>query len=163
MRSALLRVVLTVTALLSSVACLDTLEPTATSAAVTITTLSADGRELDQRRLVGAGFSIENTGTRRIYIDRNYFRLEKLVNQRWQLAAEQTGPFSPGLTGLAPGRSTFTSKNFIHDPAAVIQFPMIEHIRGLYRMGFRISFTVDGKELLPAEETYSRPFAVTCC
>ena len=163
MRSALLKLALGITALLSSSACLDTLEPTPTSTAVAITTLSADGRELDQRRLVGAGFSLENTGTRRIFIDRNYFRLEKLVNQRWKLAAEQDGPFNPALTGLAPGRTTFTSKNFVHDPAAVTQFPLIEHVRGLYRMRFRISFTSNGTELLPAEESYSQPFSVTCC
>ena len=162
MRGALLRLALG-TVLLSSAACLDSIEPTPISPAVSITTVSADGRELDQRRLVGAGFSIENTGTRRIYIDRNYFRLEKLVNQRWQLAAEQIGPFSPGLAGLAPGRTVFTSKNFIHDPAAVTQFPLIEHVRGLYRMGFRISFTPDGNDLLPGEESYSQPFGVTCC
>ena len=163
MRNALLRLALGATALLSGGACLDTIEPTPISADVAITTVSADGRELDQRRLVGAGFSIENTGTRRIYIDRNYFRLEKLVNQRWQLAAEQDGPFSTGLVGLAPGRTVFTSKNFIHDPAAVIQFPLIEHVRGLYRMRFRFSFTADGSELLPADESYSQPFGVTCC
>ncbi|HKY97791.1 MAG TPA: hypothetical protein VJL35_08030 [Gemmatimonadaceae bacterium] len=149
--------------MLSSSACLDTIEPTATSPAVAITTVSADGRELDQRRLVGAGFAIENTGTRRIYIDRNYFRLEKLVNQRWELAAQDIGPFSPGLAGLAPGRTTFTSKNFIHDPAGVTPLPMIEHVRGLYRMGFRISFAPDGTDLLPADESYSQPFGVTCC
>ena len=162
MRSALLKAAFGFTVLLSSSACLDTLEPTPTSAAVAITTISADGRELDRRRLVGAGFVIENTGTRRIFIDRNYFRLEKLVNQRWELAAEQDGPFTTTLAGLGPGRTAFTSKNFVHDPAGT-EFPLIEHVRGLYRMRFRISFKGDGTELLPAEESYSRPFSVTCC
>jgi hypothetical protein len=37
---------------------------------------------------------------------------------------------------------------------------ILEHARGLYRVGLRLSYTMNGSDPLPAENYYSRSFVV---
>jgi hypothetical protein len=105
-------------------------------------------------------FRVQNTGSRTIFLDRIYTRAEKLIDQEWELAIETPEAAFASVRTLLPNQSTtFTYRvNYVRGslPAA----PYLEHLRGLYRVRLRFSFTANGSDPLPSEESYSQPFAV---
>jgi hypothetical protein len=144
------------------VGCMNAMEPTPVSSSVKIVAYEATGVELATTNIISVDIDISNTGTREIFVDMDYRRLEKLVNQRWVLASENTVEPTPLLVRLRPLDTQGVTHTFIHDPRTGTE-PLLTHMRGVYRVGFRILYSPSGGDRIPAAESYSRPFAVTCC
>ncbi|HEX6573534.1 MAG TPA: hypothetical protein VF042_01070 [Gemmatimonadaceae bacterium] len=154
---------MSVLGLISSTGCLDVIEPTPVSSSVEIVAAKTSGFELTATNFISASFQITNTGTRALYVDTKYRRLEKLVNQRWELVDEQSPTSLAFSSSLPPNRRIVASYSLVHDRNGRSGSPLLEHVRGLYRLRFRIALIATGTELLPEEESYSQPFAVDCC
>jgi hypothetical protein len=108
-------------------------------------------------------FRVVNTGSRNVFVDTDYMRTEKLVNQKWEVAAERmpsTSPFSSSRM-LRPNQSTVLSVAVFYVPGSSPASTLLANLRGLYRTRFRMSFAANGAELLAPEDSYSAPFSVT--
>ena len=100
-----------------------------------------------------------------MFIDTGYRRLEKLVDQRWEIADEVFPPnniFRANTPSLGTNRVTTVSYAAVYDRTKG-GASLLAHVRGVYRIGFRMAFAFDGSHMIPQEETYSKPFAVVCC
>lgn len=106
-------------------------------------------------------FRVRNIGSRNLFLDTDYMRTEKLVNQKWELATERAAaPFFASRV-LGPGQSTVVSISVAYTRGTSPESILLSHLRGLYRARFRLSFASNGTELLAPEDSYSAPFAVT--
>jgi hypothetical protein len=148
--------------IVATAGCMESMAPTPVSSNVSITPVNpaTRGDETQTGSRFAMRMTIRNTGTRTIYLDRLYSRTEKLVDQRWELAIESTlTPFGAVRT-IGPGQSFALDFVMLYVRGQSIPSSYLEHPRGLYRVRFRFSFTANGSELLPPEESYSQPFAV---
>ena len=164
MRCALAKVAIAI-GLCTTLGCLDTMEPTTVSQYVSIESLNASGVELALTNVVTATIRIRNTGTQQVFIDTGYRRLEKLVDQRWEVANESVSPgnvFRANNPGLGTNRVSTVSYSAVYDRSKG-DTALLAHVRGVYRLGFRMAFAPDGSNMIALEETYSKPFAVVCC
>ena len=159
------RQIVLVCALLSAVTvtgCLDAVAPTPTSAVVSITPVNRSTRG-DENEL-GSRFNIDirirNLGSRTIFLDRLYARTEKLIDQEWELALEPDRPVFGSIRTIQPGQSFTLTYSVFYVRATMPRSVHLEHVRGLYRARFRLSFTASDAELLAPEDSYSQPFAV---
>ena len=144
--------------LLATLSCLDSIEPTPQPSQISVvpqkgelvTTPSSNGFTWSMQIFV------RNNGTRNIYVDQIYRRTEKLVDQKWELAIES--PMAPSFRTVAPSQTQ--SLPYVVSYFNGTNYPRLEHVRGLYRVGLRVSYQPNGNELFPAESSYSRPFVV---
>ena len=143
-------------------ACLDAVAPTPVSASVTITPVNkfVRGKESVDASGFDMDFRVRNTGSQTIFLDRIYARTEKLIDQDWEVAIETTGAPFTSVRTLVPNQITTFSYRVIYLRASSPALVHLEHIRGLYRARLRLSFTSNGSDILPPEESYSQPFAV---
>ena len=160
-----LRVLAVALCAVSAVSCLEPAEPTPVSTLVSIDPLDsyARGHQTDAASSFHMEFRVQNTGSRNVFIDTGYTRTEKLVNQKWELAAERVpsgNPFSSSRM-LRPNQSTVLSVDVNDFPGTSPASTLLRNLRGLYRTRFRMSFTPNGTELLAPEDSYSAPFSVT--
>jgi len=142
--------------------CLDAVAPTPTSTVVSITPLvrSTRGNEDDSGSRFNIEIRIRNLGSRTIFLDRLYARTEKLVDQKWELALETDRPPFGSIRAIPAGQSFTLTYAVTYIRAVAPRRIHLEHVRGLYRARFRMSFSANEAELLPPGDSYSRPFAV---
>jgi hypothetical protein len=104
---------------------------------------------------------IRNKGSHDIYLDGDYRRLEKLVDQKWKLATVRDNfPFA-SVRVIRASQSAMVSYAMVYVRGTSPETVLLENLRGLYRVGLRLSLTPNGSELFPLEESYSAPFSVT--
>ena len=149
--------------LVASLACMEAIEPTPASALVSIVPANGyvTGEQSDTFTRFLMPLVISNRGARAIYLDLGYRRAEKLVDQKWELAVEQTAGDFVSVRILGPGRTLTINQVIAYQRGSSPALPLLEHIRGLYRIRLRFSYTNNGTDLLPVEDSYSQPFAVT--
>jgi hypothetical protein len=101
---------------------------------------------------------VRNKGTRAVYADSFYRRTEKLVNQKWEMAAETpSGPIGFRTT-IGPGQTVPLA--YVVTYTAASHFTLLKHPRGLYRVRIDLSYAAGGQDRLPPEDSYSPPFTV---
>jgi len=104
---------------------------------------------------------IRNRGARDIYLDGDYRRLEKLVDQKWKLATQRDNfPFA-SVRVIRASQSITMSYVMVYVRGTSPETVLLENLRGLYRVGLRLSLTPNGSDLFPLDESYSVPFSVT--
>lgn len=156
----MIKAIAMIATLMATLGCLDSMEPAPASAQVSIFPLKEAALAVPSR--TGYTFSmtliVTNTGSRTIYVDQIYRRTEKLVDQKWELAVES--PTAPvGLTRVIGPLQT-QSMPYVVTYVPGTDFPLLEHMRGLYRVGLRMAYATDGSEPITGDAPYSRPFAV---
>jgi len=142
--------------------CLESVDPTPTSEIVTIVPLTAStgGTERETETFFAIEVRIRNKSSRTIYFDRAYARTEKLIDQKWEMARETTAPPFSNVRTIGPSQSLNAAFEVRYRRDEVPASIHLEHIRGLYRLRLRFSYTSNGSDPIPAEESYSRPFVV---
>src|SRR5215212_4799164 len=95
--------------------CMDVAEPTPVATFVRIEprTPNTYGIESETLSAFHMEFVTRNSGTRRIYLDLGYYRLDKLVDQKWVLAYERSATPFQSVEGINPSAQTFHSTNAI--------------------------------------------------
>jgi len=150
--------------IIAAIGCLEPLEPTPDSSPVMITPQSDVIPATD----VAGGWTftlplrVTNTGSRTVYVDLSYRRTEKLIDQKWEIAV-QTQSFGQ-WRAILPSQTQSIGYGVTYARATSgppTSSAVLEHARGLYRVGLHLSYTLDGNELLPAENYYSRSFVVS--
>lgn len=146
----------------SSSGCLDAIAPTPTSSLVAITPINrwTRGEESESGSRFFIELRIRNAGSRTIFLDRLYGRTEKLIDQKWELAIETTTPPFGTVRSIPPNQSITIGYLVQYVPGVSPDSPYLEHLRGLYRVRLRLSYSSNGTDLLPPEDSYSQPFAV---
>jgi len=144
--------------------CLEPLEPTPDSSPVIITPQST----AVPATILGSGWTftlplrITNTGSRTVFVDLSYRLTEKLIDQKWEIA---TLSRSFGQWRAIPPSQTQSlgyAVTYAHGTSAPpTSSAILEHARGLYRVGLHLSYTSDENSLLPGENYYSRSFVVS--
>ena len=142
--------------LLAVVGCLEPIEPAPDSALSISPQIEAVSIE---RQAYAYSFSlplhVRNSGTRAVMIDLFYRRTEKLVDQKWQLAAES----APTNLSRVIGPNETTLIQYVVTYQRGTSYPLLEHVRGLYRVGLRGTYQDNGLPLTPSP-SYSQPFVV---
>lgn len=146
-----------------SVSCLESVEPTPESTVLSIEPLTpyVRGVETATSSRFQMEFRIRNNSTRPVYLDLAYRRFEKLVDQKWELAAETTAAPFTAVRTIQPGVRISVVFSVVHTRGSSSQFELIQHVRGLYRARLRLAYNPGGTDQLPLEDSYSLPFAVT--
>ena len=149
--------------ILSSMSCMEAIEPTPESTLLSIDPAdgSVRGTQSDSMTRFLMPLVIRNKGSRAIYLDLGYRRTEKLIDQKWELAAETANGNFASIRLLNPGRTVTIDLVVVFRRGSPPAAPLLEHIRGLYRARLRFSYTGNGTDLLPVDDSYSQPFAVT--
>jgi hypothetical protein len=147
---------------MAAAGCLDAVAPTPTSTLALITPASAStrGTQTPSTTRFAIDLRVRNTGSRTIFLDRNYGRTEKLVDQKWELAIETTSPPFVSVRTIPPGQALTITYVMLYVRGASPESIYVEHVRGLYRARLRLSYNENGSDPLPVEASYSQPFAV---
>jgi hypothetical protein len=144
---------------LAASACMQPAEPTPVS------TLVAIAPRFEAVRILGGGtsasfgnvFNVDDLTTRSIFLSDSW-DLEKLVDQKWQLAYSNEGsPIGQLVTPQQSGIASFLII-FVRDPPS--DNPFFRNVAGIYRVHLRITYADGAKEALPTDQTYTPPFAV---
>lgn len=143
--------------------CLEPVQPTPRSTIIAIDPVTPFTRGLDSDVIsrFEVNLRFRNDGARTIYLDGGYRRLEKLVDQKWEVAMESPSAPFEAFREIRPGQRVTTSYVVLYDRRTTPELVLLKRIRGLYRMRLRLAFTVNGTEQLHADDSYSQPFAVT--
>ena len=155
--------IVAVMSLMTTTSCLEPVEPTPTSTLLSIDPLNlyTRGSQTETNSTFHMELRIRNKGTRDIYLDGDYRRLEKLVDQKWKLATERDNfPFA-SVRVIRPSQSASVSYVMVYVRGTSPETVLLENLRGLYRVGLRFSLTPNGSELFALDESYSVPFSVT--
>ena len=147
---------------LVAAACLDTVEPTPRSSIVTIESAWASTMRNENESAVSFNIPIQirNLTTRQLFLDANNRTLEKLVDQKWVVAIAPQGNFTLSRTINPSQQITFNYSYVYFRNSASPPPPILENVRGVYRIRFNLSYTNTGTDLLPAADSYSQPFVV---
>jgi hypothetical protein len=149
--------------LLTTTSCMEPVEPTPTSTLLSIDPLNlyTSASQTETTSTFHMELRIRNRGARDIYLDGDYRRLEKLVDQKWKLATERDNfPFA-SVRVIRASQSASVSYVMVYVRGTSPETVLLENVRGLYRVGFRLSLTPNGSEPFPLDESYSVPFSVT--
>jgi len=147
-----------VSVVFTTLGCLDPIEPTPDSAPLSI----APGVAAVPVQSVGGSFSfavslqIINRGTRPVYVDAFYRRTEKLVDQKWKLAAESTP--TDLFRAIAPNETLRLVYSVAYKSGT--DHPLFDPVRGLYRVGLRAFYEPNGSSPTSAQPSYSSPFVL---
>ena len=76
-------------------------------------------------------------------------------------ALEQSAGNFVSVRIINPGRTVTINYVVAYERGSMPPSPLLDHIRGLYRMRLRFSYTSNGTDPLPVEDSYSQPFAVS--
>lgn len=103
--------------------------------------------------------NVVNRGDRAIHFHGHY-EIEKLVNQKWQLAYATPDRGFQGSQTIQPSRSidALVSARYVRGETGASS--LLANMRGLYRARLRLSYSQVGDVPLPADAGYSIPFAV---
>jgi hypothetical protein len=147
---------------LIATACLQPVEPTPKSPDFNIVPIPTSTMSSGFRN--GEFFSLEisvrNTSSRKIFVDTKNLFVEKLIDQKWRHAYGAVGvPF-------AANGSVDTSKSYLFLLTVLTTdgggpYPLLENMRGVYRVHVGLSFDDRGASLLDSASTYSQSFTVT--
>ena len=145
------------------VSCLQPLESTPESSLVSITPVSPFIRGLDSDYIsrFEITFHVQNPGARTLYVDATHRRIEKLVDQKWEVAMESAPAPFVAFRSIPPNQRVSVSFIVRYDRRTDPDWVLLQRIRGLYRARLRLAFTPDGSDAVPPEDSYSQPFAVT--
>ena len=149
--------------IVSLAACVQAAEPTPTSDLISVDPERPTTRitQTSTTSFFDMPIHFRNTSGRPIYIDASYRGIEKLIDQKWRVAVENNpSPFS-STAFLLPGRETRFSVTVFFNPKNAGSTPLLEDMRGLYRVRFRVAFDSRGADPLPSDAGLSQPFAVT--
>jgi hypothetical protein len=155
--------IVAVMSLVTTTSCMEPVEPTPTSTLLSIDPLNlyTTGSQTESNSTFHMELRIRNKGSRDIYLDGDYRRLEKLVDQRWKLATERDNfPFA-SVRVIRASQSVSIPYSMVYLRGSSPGTVLLENLRGLYRVGLRLSLTPNGSELFPLETSYSIPFSVT--
>ena len=148
---------------LALISCLEPLQPTPVSTVISIQPASPFTRGFDSETISRFEIAIrlQNLGSRTIYVDASYQLIEKLIDQKWTLARES--PPSPfvAFRAIPQGQRVTVSYVVLYNRATSPDNQLLEHIRGLYRMGVRLAYNANGTDPLSSGDSWSQPFAVT--
>lgn len=144
--------------LVALVGCLEPIEPTPNSAPLSITPM------LEATSVIkgtdGFTFSlplmVKNVGTSTVYVDLYYRRTEKLVDQKWEVAAESV-PTSI-LRSFAPNESRRIEYIVVYKPGEA--YPLLEQARGVYRVGLRAFYGNTATDPISPSPLYSKSFVL---
>lgn len=146
---------------LIATACLQPVEPTPTSADFSIVPIPASTTSSGFRN--GEFFSLEisvrNTSSREIFVDAKNLFVEKLIDQKWRHA------YGAVDATFATNGSVDPSKRYVFILTVLTSdgggpYPLLENMRGVYRVHVGLSFDDRGTSLLDSASTYSEPFTV---
>ena len=163
MHSALLRISAAALGALACTGCLDSMEPTRISSVISIDPLNATAAELPATNILHANFRVSNRGAQRLFVDNGYRRLEKLVRQQWRLVDEREGTLVAPIVPVEPNRFAAVAYSIGYDIGSIARQPLLQNLRGVYRVRYRIFLSAELSDTLPADESYSQPFAIDCC
>ena len=162
MTTRLIRLLVTSVAAAGSMSCIQSAEPTPSSTLIKVdperTAVHITNTQYTSFFEVPVHFT--NTSSQVIYIDAPYRAVEKLIDQKWKLATENSPPPFSSTSTLAPGRETRYTVIVSFNPQQTSATPLLEDLRGLYRIRFRMAFDSRGTQPLPPEAGISKPFAV---
>jgi hypothetical protein len=159
--SRLSRIVGSMMSMLLLTSCLETVAPTPASTIVSITSRSeaASITKIQNATRFQMVFHLVNISDTTIYVGLSY-EVEKLVNQKWQLAYSRQIPWGAGSSELRANRGQDRLVTVDYSPGISEPSVPLEHMRGLYRARLTFSYSVGGLSRLPANEEYTPPFAV---
>ncbi len=100
--------------------------------------------------------TVKNIGTRPVYVDLFYRRTEKLVDQKWEVAAESTPTNLMRL--FAPNESRRIEYVVSYKLGA--GFRLLEQVRGVYRVGLRAFYGANQTDPISDLPSYSRSFVL---
>jgi hypothetical protein len=149
-------------AALLSVSCLEPVQPTPVSDVVTIGAVDPTvfGTEKSGSSFFLIDIRISNKSARRIFVDDTERFVEKLVDQKWVYAyGPTTGQFRPAAS-VGAQRGLVFSQRIANVKGSEPFYPLLVHVRGLYRIHFRLAYDQLGIELVDSASTYSQPFTV---
>lgn len=138
--------------------CLEPVEPTPNSAPLSITpiveatSVFKDGDSF----AFSLPLTVKNVGTRTVYVDLFYRRTEKLVDQKWEVAAESTP--TNLLRSFAPNESRRIEFIVVYKLDA--GYPLLEQARGVYRVGLRAFYAANATDPISATPSYSKSFVL---
>ena len=146
-----------------AISCLEPVEPTPHSSEVVIDPAkpSVPGFELTGGSFFGPALSIRNTSQQPIYVDVERFFVEKLIDQKWQYAYSTGSPPFRSTVALAPAKSQVMIATVSAPKSEGAKYPLLLHLRGVYRVHLSIARDSHGADLLDSAMTYSQPFVVT--
>jgi hypothetical protein len=134
-------------------------EPTPVSTLVAITP------RFEAVRILGGGtsasfsnaFHVDELVTRSMLLSDSW-DLEKLVDQKWQLAYSNKGVATSQIVTPQQGGLVLFQVIFVRDPPS--DNPFFRNVAGIYRLHLQMTYSDGAKEPLPADQTYTPPFAV---
>ena len=147
-----------IASLLALSACLEPIEPTPDSSPLSITpAVEAVSVEKVEQNVYSFSLSlrVRNTGTRNVYVDLFYRETDKLIDQKWEVAAESPGSNLFRLVG--PGQTQQILHVVTYPPG---RYPLFDNVRGLYRVGLRAFYGPTGTDPIQAQPAYSTPFVL---
>jgi len=147
-----------VASLLAMSGCLEPIEPTPDSTPLSITpAVEAVSVEKVQENVYSFSIAlrVKNNGASNVYVDLFYRETDKLIDQKWEIAAENSASTFFRLVG--PGQT----QQILH----VVTYsqgshPLLDRVRGVYRVGLRAFYAPNGTDPIPAQPAYSKPFVV---
>ena len=156
------RAIVLTLASVSMLGCLEAVEPTPTSTLVSIAPVnrSTRGEQSESGMQFRIDLRITNKTQRVIFLDRPYGWTEKLVDQDWKFVVESTAAPFASIRSIQPGSGITVTYLMQYIRGRSPESLYLDRVRGLYRARLRFSYTANGTELLPPEESYSQPFAV---
>lgn len=99
---------------------------------------------------------VKNVGTLPVYVDLFYRRTEKLVYQKWQVAAESSP--TNFLRQFAPGEGRRIEYVVTYKPGT--GYRLLEQVRGVYRVGLRAFYAADQTNPVSTTPSYSKSFVL---
>ena len=150
-------IVFAVAIALVPVACLDPIEPTPESWPLWITPAvqAVTIQEVKNLYTISVSLRVRNNGERTVYVDLRYRETDKLKDQKWEVAAESAP--SDLFRAIEPGQTQQILYVLSYPPG---RYPLLENVRGLYRVGLRAFYQSNGTSPIPAQPAYSSPFVL---
>jgi len=139
------------------VACLDSIEPTPDSSPLSITPAvgAVPVEKTPNLTTISLSLRVKNDSDRTVYVDLLYRKTDKLIDQKWEVAAESAP--STIFRSIAPGQTQQILYVLSYPPG---RYPLLEKVRGVYRVGLRAFYDLNITEPLPAQPAYSTSFVI---
>ena len=138
-------------------ACLDSIEPTPDSSPLSITPAvgAVPVQKLPNLSTITLSLRVRNDGDRTVFVDLLYRKTDKLIDQKWEVAAESAGSFI--TRSVAPGQTQQILYVLSYPPG---RYPLLERARGVYRVGLKAFYDEGMTEPIPAQPAYSSSFVI---
>jgi hypothetical protein len=138
-------------------ACLDSIEPTPDSSPLSITPAvgAVPVKKLPNLSTITLSLRVQNRSDRVVYVDLLYRKTDKLIDQKWEVVAES--PPSTIFRSIEPGQTQQILYVLSYEPG---RYPLLEKVRGVYRIGLRGFYDLNITEPLPSQPAYSTSFVI---